>query len=168
MGINIVLLIIGQYYLLFFPSDILGWELMDRRNGRWRSTYTYTPSNKELTGTIRVDVHYYEDGNVRLLTTKPVQVSLNSGTSAEIVKTIAIHEKKYQEELNRAFGALSEGAFKNLRRQLPISRQKIDWEKIGNYRLGQGGFFPSPLIFGLYDILILALVEIGGGRSVVR
>ncbi|RPA96720.1 F-actin-capping protein subunit alpha [Choiromyces venosus 120613-1] len=116
-------------------------------NGRWRSTYTYTPSSSELTGTIQVDVHYYEDGNVRLLTTKPVQVSLNSGTSAEIVKTIASHEKKYQEELNRAFGALSEGAFKNLRRQLPISRQKIDWEKIGNYRLGQ---------------------EIGGGRSVTR
>ncbi|KAG0125478.1 F-actin-capping protein subunit alpha [Tuber indicum] len=116
-------------------------------NGRWRCTYTYYPSSSELTGTIQVDVHYYEDGNVRLLTTKPIRVSLNSGTSAEIIKTIATHERKYQEELNRAFGALSEGAFKNLRRQLPISRQKIDWEKIGNYRLGQ---------------------EIGGGRSVTR
>jgi capping protein alpha len=94
-------------------------------------------------GTIQVDVHYYEDGNVRLLTRKPAQAALVSGASAEIVKSIAGIEKKYQEELNRAFGALSEGAFKSLRRQLPITRQKIDWDKIGSYRLGQGAPFPS-------------------------
>ena len=40
-------------------------------------------------GTIKVDVHYYEDGNVRLLTTKPVQASLTSGSAAEIVKSNA-------------------------------------------------------------------------------
>lgn len=83
---------------------------------------------------------------MRLLTNKPVQVSLSSGSAAEIVKTIAGIEKKYQEDLNRAFGALSEGAFKGLRRQLPITRQKIDWDKIGSYRLGQGGF--SSYCFG--------------------
>ncbi|KAH0614893.1 uncharacterized protein H6S33_000529 [Morchella sextelata] len=116
-------------------------------NGRWRSTYTFNPSTSELTGHIQVDVHYYEDGNVRLLTNKPVQVSLSSGSAAEIVKAIAGIEKKYQEDLNRAFGALSEGAFKSLRRQLPITRQKIDWDKIGSYRLGQ---------------------DIGGGRGAQR
>ena len=40
-------------------------------------------------GTIKVDVHYYEDGNVRLLTTKPIQASLTSGSAAEIVKSNA-------------------------------------------------------------------------------
>ncbi len=44
-------------------------------------------------------------------------------------------EKKYQEELNRAFGSLSEGAFKGLRRQLPITRQKIEWDKVSGYRV---------------------------------
>lgn len=116
-------------------------------NGRWRSTYVFNPATSELSGNIQVDVHYYEDGNVRLLTNKPVQVSLSSGSAAEIVKTIAGIEKKYQEDLNRAFGALSEGAFKGLRRQLPITRQKIDWDKIGSYRLGQ---------------------DIGGGRGAQR
>jgi len=106
-------------------------------NGRWRSTYIYTPSTKELTGTIAVDVHYYEDGNVRLVTSKTVSESLNGGTAADIVKTIALTERKYQEEMNKAFTTLNEGAFKNLRRQLPITRQKIDWDKIGSYRLGQ-------------------------------
>ena len=91
-----------------------------------------------MTGSIKVDVHYYEDGNVRLLTTKEINVSVGSGAgAAEVMRKIAAEEKKYQEDLNRAFGSLSEGAFKALRRQLPITRQKIEWEKISGYRLGQ-------------------------------
>jgi capping protein alpha len=83
-------------------------------------------------------VHYYEDGNVRLLTNKDVSLSVSgSGSGADIIKQIAAVEKKYQEDLNRAFGSLSEGAFKGLRRQLPITRQKIEWDKISGYRLGQ-------------------------------
>jgi capping protein alpha len=107
-------------------------------NGRWRSSYFYSPSSGGLTGTIKVDVHYYEDGNVRLLTKKDVSLNVSAGASAsEIVRQIATAEKKYQEDLNKAFGSLSEGAFKSLRRQLPITRQKIEWEKISGYRLGQ-------------------------------
>lgn len=114
-------------------------------NGRWRSSYIYVPSSGSLSGTIKVDVHYYEDGNVRLLTKKDVSASVGANASAsEIVRQIATAEKKYQEDLNKAFGSLSEGAFKSLRRQLPITRQKIEWEKISGYRLGQ---------------------DIGGGRS---
>ena len=109
--------------------------ILSCRNGRWRSTYIYSPSSSSLTGHIQIDVHYYEDGNVRLQTKKPVNESLSSGSSAEIVRAIAGIEKKYQEELNRAFGALSEGAFKNLRRQLPVTRQKVEWDKISGYRV---------------------------------
>lgn len=82
-------------------------------------------------------MHYYEDGNVRLLTNKEVSANLSSNASAsEIVRQIATAEKKYQEDLNKAFASLSEGAFKALRRQLPITRQKIEWEKISGYRVG--------------------------------
>jgi capping protein alpha len=104
-------------------------------NGRWRSSYIYNPSSNTLAGSIKVDVHYYEDGNVRLLTKK--DVSLNGVGEKDVMRQIATAEKKYQEDLNRAFGQLSEGAFKGLRRQLPITRQKIEWEKISGYRLGQ-------------------------------
>jgi capping protein alpha len=87
-----------------------------------------------------VDVHYYEDGNVRLLTTKPISERVSGGgNAADVVRQIASMEKKYQEELNLAFTALSEGAFKGLRRQLPITRQKIDWDKISNYRVSPFG-----------------------------
>ena len=82
-------------------------------------------------------MHYYEDGNVRLLTSKPIATSISSGTGAGIVKEMGNAEKKYQEELNRGFTSLSEGAFKALRRQLPVTRQKIEWDKVASYRVGQ-------------------------------
>ncbi|KAI4247463.1 MAG: hypothetical protein L6R40_001411 [Gallowayella cf. fulva] len=123
-------------------------------NGRYRSTYLLNPSRSppSLTGTIKLDVHYYEDGNVRLTTSKQIpeitlaaSPALNpAAMAAEVLSAIAKVERAYQEELEMGFGRLSEGEFKGLRRQLPVTRQKVEWEKIGGYRLGQ---------------------DIGGGRS---
>lgn len=74
---------------------------------------------------------------MRLLTNKPISTSIPSASATSIVREITVAEKKYQEELNKGFNNLSEGAFKGLRRQLPITRQKIEWDKIAGYRLGQ-------------------------------
>ncbi|KAL8936143.1 MAG: hypothetical protein Q9211_004325, partial [Gyalolechia sp. 1 TL-2023] len=94
------------------------------------------------------------DGNVRLTTRKDIkEVQLDDGSSpgtghsalaAEVLRKVEGLERRYQEDLNRGFAALSEGEFKGLRRQLPVTRQKVEWEKVGGYRLGQ---------------------DIGGGRS---
>jgi len=105
-------------------------------NGRWRSTFHYNLATQVLTGEIQVNVHYYEDGNVALTTTKPVEIDNVSDSGAEIVRRIGQVERGYQEELNRAFVNLSEGSFKGLRRQLPVTRQKVEWEKVGGYKLG--------------------------------
>ncbi|KAL9138756.1 MAG: hypothetical protein Q9175_000022 [Cornicularia normoerica] len=112
-------------------------------NGRLRTTYLYHPPTTTLTGTLKCDVHYYEDGNVRLLTTKTLPPTTIAASVSEIMKTIAKVEKGWQEELNRGFSRLSEGEFKSLRRQLPVTRQKVEWEKVTSYRAGK---------------------EIGGGR----
>lgn len=109
-------------------------------NGRWRSTYTLSPSSGNLTGSIKVDVHYYEDGNVRMSTSKEVSVPgamvvANASGADAVVREIAKAENKFQEELNRAFVQLAEGSFKGLRRQLPVTRQRVEWEKIGGYRV---------------------------------
>ena len=106
-------------------------------NGRWRSTYNLEPSSNSVNGTIKVDVHYYEDGNVRMSTSKKVEISSGVGSADALVREIAKAENKYQEELNKAFTALAEGSFKGLRRQLPVTRQRVEWDKIAGYRLGQ-------------------------------
>lgn len=99
--------------------------------------FPVSSSSTTVTGRIHVDVHYYEDGNVALNTTKPVSISVPSLSAEAIMSRIAAAERDYQEDLNRAFVQMAEGAFKNLRRQLPITRQKVEWEKVGGYRLGQ-------------------------------
>lgn len=109
-------------------------------NGRWRSTYTLSPSSGNLSGSVKVDVHYYEDGNVRMSTSKDVSVpdamvTANASGADAVVREIAKAENKFQEELNRAFVQLAEGSFKGLRRQLPVTRQRVEWEKIGGYRV---------------------------------
>jgi len=63
-----------------------------------------------------------------------VEVANASGADA-VVREVAKAENKFQEELNRAFVQLAEGSFKGLRRQLPVTRQRVEWEKIGGYRV---------------------------------
>lgn len=112
---------------------------MSFRNGRFRAIYQapITSSSTTVTGNIHVDVHYYEDGNVALNTNKPISISIPSVSAESIISRIATAERDYQEELNRAFVRMAEGAFKGLRRQLPITRQKIEWEKVSGYKLGK-------------------------------
>jgi capping protein (actin filament) muscle Z-line, alpha len=99
--------------------------------------YKYNPHTSILKGTINITVHYYEDGNVLLTTDHPVEKSGISGPSA-VVKAIAEDEKAYQEELNRTFTGLGDGVFKGLRRLLPVTKQKIEWDRVASYKVKPG------------------------------
>ena len=81
-------------------------------------------------------MHYYEDGNVALSTTKNIPDTEVEPKGEAIVRKVAAIEKQYQEEVNRAFVGMNEGSFKGLRRQLPVTRQRVEWEKIRGYGLG--------------------------------
>lgn len=56
--------------------------------------------------------------------------------AAAIVKAIAKAEKEYQMAINDSYSELSENTFKELRRALPYTRNKVDWHKILNYKIG--------------------------------
>lgn len=66
-----------------------------------------------------------------------MEIGSASASADAVVREIAKAENRFQEELNRAFTALAEGSFKGLRRQLPVTRQRVEWDKVGGYRLGQ-------------------------------
>lgn len=97
----------------------------------------------------KLQIHYYENGNVQLnaevpaiipLTASAVQASSSPAAQAKaIISAIGKHEQHLQEtQLERdVYEGLNERAFKGLRRQLPVTRQKVDWDKVTNYRLGQ-------------------------------
>ncbi|RUS22607.1 hypothetical protein BC937DRAFT_88244 [Endogone sp. FLAS-F59071] len=109
--------------------------------GRWRSVWTIEVGSVALKGSLKVHVHYYEDGNVQLTSNKDAEVNAPSLPSdpkaiAEIyAKVIARAEKEYQTALNESYAELAENTFKGLRRALPLTRNKLDWNKILNYKI---------------------------------
>jgi len=123
-------------------------NLFNQRNywgGRWRSTwkFTFKPGSGNCTaeGHIQIQVHYYEDGNVQLVTdtkkTKSVPVTDAAALAASVFKGIDAVEGDFQNALDNAYRTMGGTTFKALRRALPVTRSKIDWEKILSYRTGQ-------------------------------
>jgi len=89
-----------------------------------------------------VDVHYFEDGNVQLNTEamKAAFVTAESSRpeamAAVAIRAIGDLEALYQSDLEDNYHAMDGTTFKALRRILPITRNKVDWEKIHSYRIG--------------------------------
>ena len=112
-------------------------------NGRWRSEWSIVVSGgqAEVTGILKVHVHYYESGNVQLVSSKEVKTSIVSGTDTEVaknlVKMIKDKETEYQTGISENYQTMSETSVKALRRQLPVTRTKIDWSKITQYGIGK-------------------------------
>jgi len=112
-------------------------------NGRWRSTWTVSfgsSGQATIEGKMQVNVHYYEDGNVQLntITEKKVQSPVGdaSATASNALKAIAKSEQTFHQSLDTSYTTMGDTTFKALRRALPITRTKIDWQKIRNYKLG--------------------------------
>lgn len=136
--------------------EIVGEKLKPKAfwSGHWKSTWTVKFIEKEeqeaekeekkffsLTGKIGLNVHYHEEGSVQLSAEKeiPSRVDFQADTLAHCVDKIywkiKDSEDSVQVALNEAYQQLAENIFKKLRRQLPVTRTKMDWGKFGNYQL---------------------------------
>lgn len=121
-------------------------QLQNMRNGQWYSSWTYDCANGQVAGMIKVTVHYFEDGNVQLSSRRSVTFEQSAmlceneddrqAFANDLVEKIKNEEDKVQLAMNEAYGQLAENTFKRLRRQLPVTRSKIDWTKLSTYKVG--------------------------------
>lgn len=113
-------------------------------NGRFRSVWVVrfgkSGGTIKLEGKVNIAVHYYEDGNVQLSTSwkKNAEVKANDAKSIaeSVAKLISKLEQDYQSSVENSYNTMGETTFKALRRVLPITRQRIDWQKIRLYKVG--------------------------------
>jgi len=97
--------------------------------GCWRSTYTLNGS--KVSGVIKVQVHYFEQGNVQLNTKFEAEKDVASSDdeavmATNIVKAIKEMENGFQTELSNFF-TTSTASFKKVRRGLTIQGTLFDW-----------------------------------------
>ncbi|KAI8814656.1 capping protein muscle Z-line, alpha 2 [Cladochytrium replicatum] len=110
-------------------------------NGRWKSTWTVDKSANTVKGNVQIQVHYFEDGNVQLNADAKLTAAPKSGVpeaqwATSVLDEIARAEREYQLGLNASFADLAGSTFKALRRALPVTKAKIEWSAISNYKVG--------------------------------
>jgi capping protein (actin filament) muscle Z-line, alpha len=120
-----------------------------RRNGRWISSWQLTGIDPgagagTLAGESRMLVHYYEDGNVQLAARRayPARPLRWDGGPAGAGPALAAAVRAAEAELHawaeRAHGpGLSEGAFRALRRKIPRTQTKFQWDKVAVYAVAR-------------------------------
>lgn len=104
-------------------------------NGQITAEYHLNSGTGKLKGKIFADVHFFEDGNVRLKSTHPVNSEFSDSKLGESLKKV---ENDFESNLNKTLVGLNEREFKSLRRQLPVTRQPMVWGKaVAGYKLGK-------------------------------
>lgn len=104
-------------------------------SGRWKSTFTIEGS--KIHAEVETDIHYYEEGNVRLHSNDSFDEILTTVNAEAIHEIIRRTEDRLTLQIVHQFDELNKNHFKHLRRLLPVTKSKINWGKaIGNYKLG--------------------------------
>ena len=98
-------------------------------SGEWLSTWVF--QNGKLTGTIKANTYYYEEGNIQFNLKTEFDEKVNGSSDTEIASSvISIIEKKendVQTELEKVYDNFSDHYIKPLRRKLPITGTKMNW-----------------------------------------
>lgn len=82
---------------------------------------------------MKINNHYFEEGNIQFNLSKEFgPIPLEAADGPNIVKAIKKTETNYQDKVEEVLEeGLKEGLFKRMRRVLPVTGTKFDWDKGG-------------------------------------
>jgi len=102
--------------------------------GGWRSCYNFDPKvgSTDVKGTIKVGVHYFEDGNVQLHANMEQATKVNitakeDESGGAIVAAIAKLENDFHAHLEEMYVKMHTTTFKSMRRFFTLQREPMKW-----------------------------------------
>lgn len=107
-------------------------------SGSWRARYTVAvgaagTGKAVLNGSIRIATHYFESGNTQMHSEKAIgPIDIADASGASIVSAIAKEEDGLHASLEEMYESLSSHALKEMRRFLPVSGSKMNWNVAGH------------------------------------
>jgi uncharacterized membrane protein YgcG len=121
--------------VLAITTSVLVKNLANYWSGAWRGRYTVdltTPGKAVLAGGVRIVTHYFENGNTQMHNDKAMAaVTLTYGSPEElargVVRALAGGEDGLVEALDEMYESMSSAALKEMRRVLPVSGVKMNW-----------------------------------------
>lgn len=82
-----------------------------------------------MSGSIKINSHYYEAGNIQFNLEKNYEnIPLSAADGPGIVSLIDTTETNYQKTVEETQDYIKEGLFKRMRRKLPVTGQHFDWD----------------------------------------
>ena len=84
----------------------------------------------KLSGTVRSNVHYFEDGNVQLDdgTKFACELKFSKGVGESMAAQVMEYEMEFNAGMEDIYVSMSEQVLQGLRRRLPVTRVKFDWD----------------------------------------
>lgn len=133
----------GAVGIVFRASSI---SLRNFRTGIITAHYKISKEGA-LTGQISAKLHFFEGGNAMLEYSKKVESTMKMTDPAFIansfVTKISMIESTWLQDLEDGLQKIGEEGLEKLRRKLPISKTKVDWEK---ELTSGGGMAQRPII----------------------
>ena len=100
-------------------------------SGEWLSTWELNINGNQIKGSLRANTYYYEEGNIQFSLDTKFNGNASGGNNAAIadslVEFIKTSENSVQLELEKVYDELSENYIKPLRRKLPVTGTKMNW-----------------------------------------
>lgn len=110
-------------------------------SGTWVAKAGLEPAEDEWNLNLEtiVSVHYFEDGNVQMNSARKDVVKIAQGEADKVAGDVVAALNKFLADYHSAVSSyyvkMQDSTFKVMRRQLPVTKTKIDWDKLHSYNL---------------------------------